>query len=96
MSLTVDYYRIRLEDAAAQLSNDYLLRADAACRLGSTSDPSRPMPSAALCSQLSTLITRVNQPDAPDNGRISRINNAYINTALQDTSGIDASYNTSS
>ncbi len=92
MSLTVDYYRIRLEDAAAQLSNDYLLRSDAACRLGSTSDPSRPMPSAALCSQLSTLITRVNQPDAPDNGRISRINNAYINTALQDTSGIDASY----
>jgi outer membrane receptor protein involved in Fe transport len=92
MSLTVDYYRIRLEDAAAQLSNDYLLRADAACRLGSTSDPSRPMPSASLCSQLSTLITRVDQPGAPDNGRISRINNAYINTALQDTSGIDASY----
>lgn len=92
MSLTVDYYRIRLEDAAAQLSNDYLLRADAACRLGSTSDPSRPMPSASLCSQLSALITRVDQPGAPDNGRISRINNAYINTALQDTSGIDASY----
>jgi len=92
MSLTVDYYRIRLEDAAAQLSNDYLLRADAACRLGSTSDPSRPMPSASLCSQLSTLINRVDQPGAPDNGRISRINNAYINTALQDTSGIDASY----
>ncbi|KAG1081412.1 hypothetical protein G6F40_015503 [Rhizopus arrhizus] len=45
-----------------------------------------------MCSQRSTLITRVNQPDAPDNGRISRINNAYINTALQDTSGIDASY----
>ncbi|MCF7752669.1 TonB-dependent receptor [Bacillus subtilis subsp. subtilis] len=92
MSLTVDYYRIRLEDAAAQLSNDYLLRSEAACRLGSTSDPSRPMPSAALCSQLSTLLTRVNSPGAPDDGRLSRINNAYVNTALQDTSGIDASY----
>ncbi len=92
MSLTVDYYRIRLEDAAAQLSNDYLLRSEAACLLGSTSDPARPMPSAALCSQLSSLITRVNSPGAPDDGRITRINNAYINTALQDTSGIDATY----
>ncbi|MET0130453.1 MAG: TonB-dependent receptor [Stenotrophomonas chelatiphaga] len=91
MSLTVDYYRIRLEDAAAQLSNDYLLRAEAACRLGSTSD-GRALPTPAVCQNVQSLITRINSPGAPDDGRISRINNAYINTALQDLSGIDASY----
>ncbi|PWB29251.1 TonB-dependent receptor [Stenotrophomonas sp. SPM] len=91
MSLTVDYYRIRLEDAAAQLSNDYLLRAEAACRLGTASD-GRSVPSASVCQNVLGLITRTNLPGSPDDGRIQRINNAYINTALQDTSGIDASY----
>lgn len=45
-----------------------------------------------MCANVQSLITRVNLPGSPDDGRIQLINNAYINTALQDTSGIDASY----
>ncbi len=91
MSASIDYYRIKLEDAASQFSNDYLLQSEAACRLGSFSDGS-PAPSQAICDSVLTLITRENSPGAPTDQRIQRINSAYINTALTDTSGIDATY----
>lgn len=91
MSMSVDWYRIRLEDAASQFDAGTLLAQEAACRLGTTS-AGGPPPSAAFCDNLYQLITRVNSPGAPDDGRVSRINNSYINTALQDTSGIDATY----
>lgn len=91
MSLSVDYYRIRLEDATAQFSASYLLSAEAACRLGSYPNGDAP-PSAAVCANILSLITRTDAPGTPDDLRIQRINNSYINTALQDTSGIDATY----
>lgn len=91
MSVTVDWYRIRLEDAASQFDTSTLLAQEAACRLGSTSNGSAP-PSASFCQNLYQLITRTNAPGTPDDGRVTRINNSYINTALQDTTGIDASY----
>ena len=91
MSASVDYYRIKLTDAAAQFSNDYLLQSEAACRLGSYSDGTPP-PTQAFCDNVYTLITREDSPGAPTDQRVQRINSAYINTALTDTSGLDATY----
>ena len=91
MSLTADYYRIRLADAAAQLGSGYILSAEAACRLGTFSNGD-PAPSAALCANILGLVTRTSAPGTTLDGRIERINDAYVNTALQDTSGVDASF----
>lgn len=90
LSISVDYWRIKLEDAATQLSSDYLLDTEAACRLGGYEDPSRPAPSQAVCDNVLGLITRQTAPGTTLDGRIDRINTAYINAALQDISGIDA------
>lgn len=96
-NVSIDYWRIRLADSAAQLGSGYLLATEAACRLGSsytgTSLPSYPSPSADICANVTSLITRTNAPGTPLDGRIERINNAYVNTALTDTSGVDTVYN---
>lgn len=94
MSLTVDYYKIRLEDAASQLSSTYLLQNEANCRLGVRPDGS-PFPfgmDSTFCQNLTSLVTRTSAPGTTLDGRIQRLNTAYINTALLETSGIDASY----
>ncbi len=95
-NISVDYYRIRLSDSAAQLGSGYILATEAACRLGSydgTSQAGLPAPSADLCSNVASLVKRTTAPGTPTDGFIERINNAYINTALTDTSGVDTSYN---
>lgn len=96
-NVSVDYWRIRLNDSAAQLGTSYLLATEAACRLGNsyagTSLPSNPAPSADICSNVQSLVTRTNAPGTPQDGLIERINNAYVNTALTDTSGLDTVYN---
>lgn len=91
MSLSVDYWRIKLEDAATQLSSTYLLETEAACRLGSYEQSGRPMPSASVCENVLGLVTRTSAPGTTLDGRVERLNQAYINAALQDISGIDAS-----
>lgn len=91
MSVSVDYYRIKLEDQALQLSAATLLADEANCRLGRYSN-GQTFPyaeSSAYCQNVFGLITR--QGGTPD-GVIQRINSAYINAALTDTSGIDASW----
>ncbi len=91
MSLSVDYYRIKLQDQAQQLSATTLLESEADCRLGirRNGTPSLNAPGSAYCQNVLSLITR--QAGAPD-GVIQRINSAFINAALTDTSGIDATY----
>lgn len=94
MSLSVDYYRIKLEDAASALTSTYILQNEANCRLGTYPDGS-PFPNAAssaFCQNLTSLVTRQSAPGTNLDGRIQDINSAYINTALVDTSGIDASF----
>jgi outer membrane receptor protein involved in Fe transport len=95
MSMSVDYYRIKLEDAASQLSSSYLLENEANCRLGlfPNGTPFNQTPDSAFCQNITSLVTRsVGEPGSLTDQRIDRINSAYINTALQDTSGIDATF----
>jgi len=91
MSITADWYRIKLEGAARQLSSATLLQREADCRIGSTVG-NRVMPTPAECAQVLSLITRTEAPGTTDHLRIQRLNNAYINTAEQDTTGIDSNW----
>lgn len=91
MSFSADYYRIKLEDQSLQLTSAFLLQNEANCRLG-TFPNGTPFPNpigSAFCQNIFGLVTR--QGDTPD-GVIQRINSAYINASLTDTSGIDATY----
>ncbi len=91
MSFTADYYRIKLEDQTLQLSSAFLLQNEANCRLGVRPDgsPFPNDPSSAFCQNIFNLVSRQGGgTDTP----ITRINSAYINAALSDTSGIDATY----
>jgi iron complex outermembrane receptor protein len=94
MSLTVDYYKIHLEDASTQLSSTYLLQNEANCRLGTRPDGTafEHAADSAFCQNLTSLVTRVDAPGTTMDGRIQKLNTAYINAALQETSGIDASF----
>jgi outer membrane receptor protein involved in Fe transport len=91
MSVTVDYWRIKLEDQATQLSSAFLLENEANCRLGVRRDGT-PYPNAVdstFCQNIFGLVTRQGDPAV---GPIQRLNSAYINASLSDTSGIDATY----
>ena len=95
MSISIDYWRIKLEDQATQLSSAYLLENEANCRLGVYRDGT-PFPNdinSSFCQNITSLITRqTGEPGGSTENRIDRINSAYINAALTDTSGIDASW----
>lgn len=92
MSLSMDYWRIKLTDAASQLTSDYLLQNEASCRLGSTEDPNVPPPSAEFCENIYSLLTRIDAPGTTLDGRLQRINQAYINTSRRDISGVDTNF----
>ncbi len=89
LSLTADYYRIRLEDQSLQLSSAFLLANEANCRLGVRPDgrPFENSVDSAFCQNIFGLVSR---QGGQTNTPITRINSAYINAALTDLSGIDA------
>lgn len=91
MSLSVDYYRIKLEDQALQLSAATLLANEANCRIGTYPNGSafEHAADSAYCQNVYNLVQRAG---GTSTGPIQRINSAYINAALSDISGIDATY----
>jgi outer membrane receptor protein involved in Fe transport len=91
MALSVDYWRIKLENQAIQLSSAFLLGNEANCRLGTFPDGT-PFPNdvnGAFCQNVFQLVER--QGGTTD-GSILRLNQAYINAALTDTDGVDATW----
>lgn len=94
MSLSVDYYRVRLEDKASQLSSGYILQNEANCRLGVNRDgsPFAEAPDSTFCQNIYSLITRTVAPGTSLDGRLQSLNTAYINTAFQEVSGVDANF----
>jgi outer membrane receptor protein involved in Fe transport len=91
MSLSVDSYRLKLEDQSLQLSPATLLANEANCRIGTYPDGRafEHAPSSVYCQNVYNLVQR---SGGTTTGAIQRINSAFINAALTDTSGIDASY----
>ncbi|WP_057635563.1 TonB-dependent receptor domain-containing protein [Stenotrophomonas humi] len=91
MSVSVDYWRIKLEDQALQLTAATLLANEANCRLGSypNGDGFEHSSDSAYCQNVYNLVQR---SGGSTTGPIQRINSAYINAALSDKSGIDATY----
>lgn len=94
MSLTVDYWRVRLQDAATSLNLLDMLANEANCRIGTRPDgtPFEHGIDSAYCQNILELISRVDAPGTAFDQVIDRINTAYINAAMTDMSGIDASY----
>jgi len=93
MSVSVDYYRVRLEDKASQLTAGYILQNEANCRLGvqRNGSPFQHGPDSAFCQNINSLVTRTVAPAGSAlDGRVQGLNSAYINTAFQEVSGIDA------
>lgn len=91
MSVSVDYYRIKLEDQSVQLSAGVILEDEANCRLGvrANGNAFEHASDSTYCQNVYNLIQRAG---GTTDGPIQRINSAYINAALTDTSGIDATY----
>lgn len=91
MSLSVDYYRIKLEDQALQLTAATLLANEANCRLGTYAD-GRPFEYDAGSTYCQNVYNLVQRSGGSTNGSIQRVNSAFINASLTDTSGIDVNY----
>lgn len=91
-SVSADYYRIKLDDAASQLSSSFLLTNEANCRLGTfpNGSPFNQAADSAFCQNVVGLITRQSAPGTTVDGAVQRINTAYINTANIETSGVDS------
>lgn len=94
MSLSVDYYKIKLEDQALALSAASILQDEANCRLGVDRDgsPFEHAANSAFCTNILGLVTRTSAPGTNLDGQVSRINAAYINAAYSEVSGIDATF----
>lgn len=87
LSLTADYYKIRLEDMIKDLDRDEILSAEAGCRTGTTtSGGAWTNPGGA--EYCNTIVSRVIR-DA--DGRIVGIERGPINLAQAETSGVDVS-----
>ncbi|MBD9468289.1 TonB-dependent receptor [Pseudoxanthomonas sp. PXM01] len=94
MSVSVDYYKIKLEDRARVLDAAYIMQNEANCRLGVNRDGS-PFDYAIgspFCQNILGLITRTSAPGTALDQQVARLNTAYINQASQEVSGIDATF----
>ncbi|RNF85481.1 TonB-dependent receptor [Lysobacter psychrotolerans] len=88
LSMSVDWYKIRLEKQVSDISSSYLLRNEADCRLGRERDGTPVDSSSAACQKWLSMVDRV--PSGPDQGDIDAIRRNPINQSSIETSGIDA------
>ncbi|MFT4247372.1 MAG: TonB-dependent receptor [Pseudomonas sp.] len=86
MSASVDYYNIRLNDAVDDISTEYLLRNEAACRLGSDTRGNVVDANSAACQAYLAMVQR------DEEGAIEQIVRIPYNQAMIRTSGLDASW----
>jgi outer membrane receptor protein involved in Fe transport len=91
--LSVDYFRIDMDEQVANLSVDQLLRDEAACRIGTFFDGSAVDTGSPTCVD---ALNRVNRfASGASTGEIRLINLLPINIAQQETDGIDVEANAS-
>ena len=94
MSVSVDYYKIKLDDAATTESLSSILEKEAGCRLG-TGRNGQPYPHALnsqFCQNILAAVTRQTATVPALNGRLVAVATQPFNTANIETSGIDATF----
>ncbi|KAF1710066.1 TonB-dependent receptor [Pseudoxanthomonas kalamensis DSM 18571] len=90
MSVTVDYYKIKLEGAVSDISTDFLFRNEANCLLG-TDTAGNPVDSnSAACEYYTSLVSR-DYSDLGD-GKVDEYLSVPYNQSMQRTEGIDANW----
>lgn len=93
LSLSVDYYKIELENTVADISSTFTLDAEAGCITGLSRNrqPYPFAPDSAFCQSVLTRVTRIVNPGAANDGAISEIRSGPINRSFLSTEGVDAS-----
>ena len=89
--LSVDYFRIKMDDQVANLSVDQLLRDEAACRLGVDFGGNPVDTSSPTCVDALNRVQRFASGSLE--GEIQLVNVLPINIAQQETDGIDVEAN---
>ncbi len=89
LSISVDWYKIKLEGAVSDISTDYLLRNEADCRLGQRRDGTPVNGSSSDCAYFLSLVNRVGTGPFTDD-QVGSYRSIPINQAMIETSGIDA------
>jgi outer membrane receptor protein involved in Fe transport len=89
LDVTLDYYNIRLKNEVEYQSSDTVLREEADCRLGQTSNGTPVDINSGLCQQVISQVVR-NAASAPSNPEgITSVLVLPINAADDRTSGLD-------
>ena len=91
LSLQADYYRIEIENGVNDLSSGRLLRIEAGCRLGTDRDGNPVDAGSELCLDYLARVNRIDAPGTTIDEQVSSTRRVPINSALERTSGIDAS-----
>jgi iron complex outermembrane recepter protein len=91
LSLSVDYYDIKLEGAIANLSSTFILDAEAGCRTGltRTRQPYQFAVGSAFCQEIISRVTRVPAIGEPTD-RVSEIRSGPVNQSFERVTGLDA------
>ncbi len=91
LSLSIDYYDIKLEGAVANLSSTFILDAEGGCRTGltRTRQPYQFDINSAFCQEVISRVTR-NPAIGEPTDRISEIRSGPVNQSYERVTGIDA------
>ena len=93
MSVSVDWYNIKLEGAVNDINAGYLFRNEADCRLGERRDGSAVDSNSAACQYFTSLVDRTGvDPGLGLDDKVDQFTSVPFNQAMQETSGIDATF----
>ena len=93
LDLSLDIYRIRIEDMVTTLSASTYSQLEAECRLGFDRDGNAIDGNSAYCQELYTRIQRQPGPVASDVDPIGEVFLSSINMGLQEQTGADVNVN---
>ena len=91
MSMSVDWYNIKLEGGVNDISTSYLLRNEADCRLGETRDGAAVDSNSEACQFFLGLVDRSDLNSVNDE-EIEQFRSVPFNQSMQKTSGLDATW----
>ena len=94
LSMSLDYYNIKLEGAVTTLSSTFIMDAEGGCRTGltRTRQPYQFAPDSAFCQEILSRVTRITAPGEPTD-RVQNIRSGPVNQSYQRVSGLDAALN---